>query len=225
MRMRKFAKKITYFERPGPENTDSVLEAVKERLTDSKIKSVVVASELGSTALKAAEILKELGVKIICVTVYGGYQEALGREWPAVSGAVREKLEGYDVEIIEKTPWIFGCTFDYWISNENAPSGQIHKFLSRLLGFGVKTCVEIALIACEAGAVSSNEEVICIAGTGWLGGGADAAIVIKPCHIYEGDFLKIDKGIEVREIIAMPRVKFDQKLIEEMKKEGLEEAI
>ncbi|NIW13817.1 MAG: hypothetical protein GWN31_07790 [Candidatus Thorarchaeota archaeon] len=223
--MRKFAKKITYFERPGPENTDSVLEAVKERLTDSKIKSVVVASELGSTALKAAEILKELGVKIICVTVYGGYQEALGREWPAVSGAVREKLEGYNVEIIEKTPWIFGCTFDYWISNENAPSGQIHKFLSRLLGFGVKTCVEIALIACEAGAVSSNEEVICIAGTGWLGGGADAAIVIKPCHIYEGDFLKIDKGIEVREIIAMPRVKFDQKLIEEMKKEGLEEAI
>jgi len=64
-----------------------------------------------------------------------------------------------------------------------------------------------------------------VAGTRWLGGGADAAIVIKPCHIYEGDFLKIDKGIEVREIIAMPRIKFDKKLVEKMKKEGLEEAI
>jgi hypothetical protein len=223
--MRKSAKKIIYFEGPGPENTDGVLKAVKERLIGSEIKSVVVASESGSTALKAAEMLKELDVKIICVTAYGGYQEALGREWPAVSGAVRKKLESYGVEIVEKTPWIFGCTFDYWISNENSPSGQIHKFLSRLFGFGVKTCVEIALIACEAGAVSSDEEVICIAGTGWLGGGADAAIVIKPCHIYEGGFLKIDKGIEVREIIAMPRIKFDQKLIEKMKKDGLQEAI
>ncbi len=223
--MRKFAKKITYFEGPGPQNTDGVLEAVKDRLTDSEIESVVVASESGKTALEAAEMLKELNVKTICVTAYGGYQEALGREWPAVSGAVRNKLESYGVEIVEKTPWIFGCTFDYWISNENSPSGQIHKFLSRLLGFGVKTCVEIALIACEAGAVSSDEEVICIAGSGWLGGGADAAIVIKPCHIYKGAFLKIDKGIEVREIIAMPRVKFDQKLIEKMKKEGFEEVI
>lgn len=197
--MRKSAKKIIYFKGPGPENTDSVLEAVKERLVGSEIKSVVVASESGNTALKAAEMLKELDVKIICVMAYGGYQEALGREWPAVSRAIRRKLESYGVEIIEKTPWIFGCTFDYWISNKNSPSGQIHKFLSRLLGFGVKTCVEIALIACEAGAVSSDREIVCVAGTGWLGGGADAAIVIKPCHIYEGDFLKIDKGIEVRE--------------------------
>ena len=223
--MRKSAKKIIYFEGPGPENTDGVLEAVKERLIGSEIRSIVVASESGNTALKAGEMLKELDVKIICVMAYGGYQEALGREWPAVSEAIRRKLEGYGVEIIEETPWIFGCTFDYWISNKNSPSGHIHKFLSRLLGFGVKTCVEIALIACEAGAVSSDEEIICIAGTGWLGGGADAAIVIKPCHIYEGDFLKIDKGIEVREIIAMPRIKFDQKLIEKMKKDGLQEAI
>lgn len=221
----KSAEKITYFERPGPENTDGVLEAVKERLAGSGIGCLVVASESGRTALRAAEVLKGLGVRIVCVTCYRGYQEALGRRWPSVSGAVREKLEGCGVEIVERTPWIFGCTFDYWISAKNSSSGQIAKFLSRLFGFGVKTCVEVALIACEAGAVPSDEEVACVAGTGWLGGGADAAVVVKPCHVYQGDFLKIDKGIEVREIIAMPRIKFDKKLIEKMKKEGLEESI
>lgn len=221
----KLEKKIIYFEDPGPENTIEVLKAVKESLLNSKIKKVVVASESGRTALEAAEMLKELDVKIICVTSYGGYQEALEREWPAIKGDVRKKLESFGVEIIERTPWIFGCTFDYWMSGKNSPSAHVHKFLSRLLGFGLKTCAEITLIACEAGAVSSDEEVIAIAGTGWLGGGADTAVVIKPSHIYEGDFLKIDKGIEIREIICMPRIKFNQKLIEKMKKEGLQETI
>lgn len=108
--------------------------------------------------------------------------------------------------------------------HNTAPSIAIHKFVSRAFGFGVKTCIEVALIAAEAGAVLSDEEVIAIAGTGWLGGGADTALVIK-CYIYEGDFLKTDKGFEVREIIAMPRTKFKQKLIEAMKRKSKEEPI
>lgn len=219
---------IVYFDEPGPQNTDAVLEIVKNRLKEKDIGYVVVASESGSTALRVAKVLKDTGVKIACVAPYAGYQRALGRKWPAINGDRRQELERVGVKILEETQWIFGCTFDTMFIGDTAPSIAIHKFVSRAFGFGVKTCIEIALIAAEAGAVPSDEEIIAVAGTGWLGGGADAAIVIKPCHIHGvkgGDFLKIDKGVEVREIIAMPRVKFSQKLIDEMKKEGRDEPI
>lgn len=67
-------KEILYFDEPGPQNTEKVLEAVKERLKVKDIRYVVVASESGATALKAAKILK---AKIICVVPYGGHQRRL----------------------------------------------------------------------------------------------------------------------------------------------------
>jgi hypothetical protein len=56
----------------------------------------------------------------------------------------------------------------------------IHEFLSRTMGFGFKTALEVAMIAAEAGAVPIDKEGIAIAGTGWLGGGADCAIIAIP---------------------------------------------
>lgn len=62
-----------------------------------------------------------------------------------------------------------------------------------------------------------ENEVIAIAGTGWLGGGADCAIIVKPAPIPKSTDL--EKGLEVREIIAIPRIKFNEKLITKIKRE------
>jgi len=62
-------------------------------------------------------------------------------------------------------------------------------------------------------AIPIEEEVIVVAGTGYLGGGADSAAVVKPSVLPETFFLNIEKGLEIREIIAMPRVKFSQRLV------------
>jgi hypothetical protein len=129
------------------------------------------------------------------------------------------------VEVLDQTPWIFGCTFDTAFLGDAAPATIVHKFLSRAFGFGVKTCIEVALIAAEAGALEWDREVIAVAGTGWLGGGADAAIVVRPSPVYDGAFLKNEGGVEVREIIAMPRVKFSEELIARMKEAGKDEPI
>ena len=45
-------KTITYFEKPGIENTEALIELVKARLEGSDIKYVAVASSTGASALK-----------------------------------------------------------------------------------------------------------------------------------------------------------------------------
>jgi len=211
-------KKIRYFSEPGPENGDALIETVKERIMELGIRFVVVASDSGSTALKVAEALSDLTVKVVCVTAYAGVRLAWpqGGRWPSISGDTRRKLEDLGVKIVEETPWIFkGVTFDAQFLRRAAPSWAIHEFVCRTMGYGFKTSLEVALIAAEAGAVPIDEEVVAIAGTGWLGGGADCAIVVRSSVVPKTT--DVEKGLEVREIIALPRLKFTSGLIKKIK--------
>jgi hypothetical protein len=54
-----------------------------------------------------------------------------------------------------------------------------------------------------------------MAGTGWLGGGADTAIVVRPSVVPKTT--DVETGLEVREIIAIPRIKFTPELINKIK--------
>ncbi len=66
----------------------------------------------------------------------------------------------------------------------------------------MKVAAEIVMMATDVGAIPPGEEVVSIAGTG---NGADTAIVVRSCH--SDDFFHKEKGIEFREVIAMPRKK------------------
>lgn len=214
-------KKIVYFDEPGPQNTHAVIAAVKERITEVGVKYVVVASESGNTALKVAKALKDLDVKIVCVTVYAGIRRAWPEygKWPSIAKNIRKSLLELGVKVLDETPWIFkGVTFDAQFLKRAAPSWAIHEFISRTMGYGFKTALEVALIVAEAGAIPINEEVASIAGTGWLGGGADCALVVRPSAVPKTT--DVEDGLEVREIIAMPRVKFSERLIKLIKSKG-----
>lgn len=214
-------RKTVYFDEPGPQNTDAVIEAVKQRLKGSSLKHVVVASESGRTALKVAKALKGFDVKIVCMSGYAGIRRVEGRSWPDIKGDMEKELKALNVKILNETPWIFkSSAFDYQFLGEYAPSCIIHKFLSRTMGYGFKTTIEITLLAAEAGAIPIDGEVIAIAGTGWLGGGADCAIIVKPSVLPDGFFIDLEKGMEVREIIAIPRVRFPERLIKLLKSKG-----
>lgn len=65
-------KRILYFHKPGPHNTDNVIHAAKERAKEGDVKYVVVASITGQTALRVAERLKGLGVFVVCVSGFPG---------------------------------------------------------------------------------------------------------------------------------------------------------
>jgi hypothetical protein len=90
------------------------------------------------------------------------------------------------------------------------------------MGYGFKTAIEVSLIAANVGAVPTDEEIISIAGTGWLGGGADCAIVVRPAVIPKSEFIDPENGMEVKEIIAMPRLKFTKEMIKEVQEKGYE---
>lgn len=65
-------KKTIYFNEPGPQNTEQVISAVEKRLENSDLKYVLVASDSGRTALKAAQAVKNYQIELICVSGYAG---------------------------------------------------------------------------------------------------------------------------------------------------------
>lgn len=66
-------KKTVYFEKPGKQNTETLLKHVKEYAEKEKIEDIVVASTTGETGAKAAKILK--GHNVVIVTHSFGFQE------------------------------------------------------------------------------------------------------------------------------------------------------
>jgi len=200
-------KKVLYFEKPGPENTDIVVEVVKERVKEGDVKHVVVASISGRTALKFAEELKDMNVSVVCVSGYAGWLTQHGFEYPFVRGEVREKLGRLKVVIVDRTPSAFsGDTIDYGLARYGyiPPSWVASETLQALGGYGLKTAVEVLLMATDCSAIPPSVDVIAVAGTDK---GADTAIVARSTFstwMFSSDSAK---RFQVLEILAMPRKK------------------
>ena len=71
--------KTVYFKKPGVENTDEALRIAKQRAEELGIKTILVASHTGYTAVKAMEALK--GMRVIIVTHSTGFREANAQEF------------------------------------------------------------------------------------------------------------------------------------------------
>jgi hypothetical protein len=183
-------KKVTYFEKAGKENTDAVLRLVREYVDKESIESVVVASTTGETGVKASKLLK--GCNVVVVTHSSGFQEK-GKS---------ELQEEHKREILNNGAKIFTGTHAL-SSAERAirkdfgtiqPLELIANVL-RLMGQGTKVCVEITLMAADAGLIPTDRDIIAIGGSGR---GADTALRILPANASRFFELRI------REIIAKP---------------------
>ena len=96
----------TYFDEPGPTNTEAVIQAVTERLKleEKPCTAIVVASTSGLTALKFARAIS--GVKIICVSEPPSYAEVAGR-WPTLQDRYLEGLKNLHAEVVNTAPYVF----------------------------------------------------------------------------------------------------------------------
>jgi hypothetical protein len=186
-------KKTTYFAEAGRTNTDTLLELVKRYVEKEDIEDIVIASTTGETGAKASKILKDHNV--VVVTHFSGFQEK-GRS---------ELQEEHRHEILTNNAKIFTGTHAL-SSAERAirkdfgtlqPLQLIANVL-RLWGEGTKVCVEITLMAADAGLISTDKDIIAIAGTGK---GADTALRILPANASRFFELRI------KEVIAKP-IKF-----------------
>jgi len=186
---------VTYFDSPGKANTESVLDAVRERLKKGDLKHVVVASGSGETGMLAVSKLKGLGAKIVVVTEHcGAVKEGVCEMSPEAEG----ELASAGVKVVRATHALSGV--ERGINKKIGGSSRteaIAEALRAFFGQGMKVCVEISIMAADNGAIPCGEvEVVAVAGTE---SGADTACVIRPAHA-NGVF-----NLEVREVLAIPR--------------------
>lgn len=184
-------RKTVYFDSAGKHNTDVVLKLAKDYAEAENINNIVLASTTGETGAKAAQIFQ--GFNVAVVTHHAGFREP----------GVHELKEEFRKRILENGAAILTGTHAL-SSVERAvrkkfgtlqPLELIANAL-RLFGEGTKVCVEIVVMATDAGLIPVDKDVIVIAGTGR---GADTALVVKPANASTFFNLKI------RETIAKPR--------------------
>ena len=182
-------KSITYFERPGPENTEETIKLAYERAAELGITDIVVASTHGGTALKVADVFKDPKFNIVAVTISEGYKE----EGWTMTDEERVRLKERGIKVFTGTHSLSGGVAEAFgrPSVKDVIAQTFYRFSQ-----GMKVCVEVLLMAADAGLIPVDREVIAIAGTGE---GADTAIVVKPS--YSRKF----RSLKIREIICMPR--------------------
>lgn len=178
------------FQRAGRKNTDRTLEAAFDAADRLGIGQMVVASTYGDTGLKAAEMAAGSGMKLVVVTHNVGFKEPGSIE---MSPQTRDRLEEMGARV---------CTATMPFRNIGTAIRQLQGYSQqdliantlRIFGQGIKVCVEIAMMASDAGLITPDD-IVAVAGTGR---GADTAAVIAPMpsnRLFD---------IKVRSIIAKP---------------------
>ncbi len=181
---------ITYFSKPGKQNTERTLQIAMERARELGIRQIVVASTEGETGRRAAEIFR--GYHLVVVTHSTGFAEPNSQKlmeenrraileagarlltcqhaFGGVNRAIRRKLNTYQVD-------------------------EVIAYTLRILGEGMKVVCEITLMAADAGLIGTGDPVLAIAGTGR---GADTAAILRPANAQ--DFFEL----RINEILCKP---------------------
>ncbi len=182
--------KITYFETPGIDNTDAVMEIVNKRAQESEIKSVVVASYRGYTAEKAVRALDGMRIVIIAGFAHPTMENVEETFSRGDEGLIRSKAT-----VLIATHLLSGMGRAMRKKFSTSSPEEIVGQTLRMIGVGVKVGIECAIMAADAGLVGTDEDIIAIAGTR---GGADTAIVVRPVN--SQDFF----DLKVKEILCKP---------------------
>jgi hypothetical protein len=183
-------KKTVYFKEAGSQNTEALLKLVREYAEREGVKDIVVASTSGRTGVRASKIFKKCN--IVVVTHSFGFLEP----------GKFELQEEYKRKILANGAKI--CTGVHALSSaerairKNFGTLQPLELIAhalRLMGEGTKVCIEITLMAADAGLIPADRDIVAVGGTGK---GVDTALRIKPANAARFFDLK------VREIIAKP---------------------
>ncbi len=182
----------TYFEQPGPHNTAHTLELARRRADELGIRSVLVASTRGDTGVQAAQVFR--GYNLVVVTHATGFTRPNVQEFSEENRAAIEAAGGKILTCQHAFGGISRAVRKKWGTYE---IDEIVAQTLRIFGEGTKVCVEIALMAADAGLVRVGEPCIAIGGTGR---GADTALVLIPANVQQFFDLR------VLEVVCKPRL-------------------
>ena len=180
-------RRTVYYEKPGKEDTETTLKLAKAYADTSGIRDIVVASTTGETGAAAARLFK--GCNVVVVTHHAGFSELGVHE---LTEENRKRILTDGARIVTGTHALSGVERDVRRRFGTMQPLELIANTLRLMGEGTKVCVEIALMAADAGLISGGMDVIAIAGTGH---GADTALVIHPAHSNNSFDLYVDEVI------------------------------
>jgi len=184
-------RSITYFETEGIKNTTDTLELSMKRALELNVKTIVLASTHGFTALEAAKIFNGTSIDLIAVTISPTYSDV---GWN-MTQEERCNIEKAGVRVLTTLHGLTDGVAEGFFS-EKTP-GAVMADTLRCFGQGMKVAVEVAIMALEAGLIGESEEVVAIGGSGE---GCDTAIVLKPAYARKV------KDTKICEIICKPRI-------------------
>jgi len=162
-----------YFKKPGPSNTQATIDLALQTAREKRVKHIVVASCSGKTAMLLANCHD---LHIVCVTHVYGFSENGKNE---MEENVRLELQQKGIHVLSTTHVLSGVERGISTQSGGMYPAEIMSNTLRMLGQGTKVCVEIAIMALDAGLIPHGDAIIAIGGTGK---GADTAIVMTPAH-------------------------------------------
>ncbi len=209
------------FERPGPVNTDETIKILKD--AKQELEFLVVASVTGDSAVKAAGRIKNR--KIVCVTCPQGMfwevnamnadlfaeipeLRARREEWIkkrldrvplSIPEENRVKLEALGVPVVQGTIPLFGPSFSMRLHLRKTTSLDIVAKTLELISTGTLVCMEVVMMATDAGLIPEGELVYAAAGTEM---GLDTAWIVKGCA--SANMYHPTKGFRFVELLAKP---------------------
>jgi hypothetical protein len=198
----KIVREDVYFDTPGVQNTESVADAVVDRIGLTGIKYVVVATSSGKTALSFARRLK--GVAQVIAVASAPYRREWGRPWPCLDQKIREELEELGTVIVDRSPYVFHNSMLEGSKNKVPSAESLVRDSLYFFGDGLKVAVEVILMAVQSGYLEPYQDVIGVGGTST---GADTAVIARatyPATVFSED---PKKRLEIREVIALPQAK------------------
>jgi hypothetical protein len=183
-------KKVTYYQSPDEADTETTFLHAKERAESLGIREVIVASTTGRTGVRACQIFK--GFKLVVVRHHTGFrtpgvqQMTPENEKAILASGARIVTAGHAFSGVERA-----------MRTKRNTIGPLELMADtlRLFGDGTKVCLEITVMAADAGEIPMDRPVVAIAGTSE---GADTALVVRPAH--SNNFF----DLFVKEIVTKP---------------------
>jgi len=183
-------KSIVYHDTPGEVNTEATLLRAKERVKSLGIQNIVVASTSGQTGVKACEVFK--GFNLVVVRHHTGFLSPGSQQ---MSPENERLILASGARIVTASHAFSGVERAMRAKRDTIGPLELMADTLRIFGEGTKVCLEIAVMAADAGAIPVGTPVVVIAGTV---NGADTALVVHPAH--SNNFF----DLYVSEIIAKP---------------------
>lgn len=163
------------FEHKGRECTKQTLDYAIQ-IAQEKELDIVVATSTGDTVFQLLQLAKEKNFSnaIVAVTHVYGMKEKGKNDCSEESF---KRMQDHGVRVVTAAHALSGA--ERGISNrfQGAYPVEIVAHALRMMGQGVKVCVEVALMANDAGAITYGKPIVAIGGSAH---GADTACILTP---------------------------------------------